>query len=173
MLLSAFVDARELGIVTVEKALVELTRNSYEPDICYFGPDKASTIKPDLLYYPAPDLVVEVLSKSTQKNDREIKFEDYAAHGVGEYWLIDPTRQTVELFSLDADTEAYALVGLYRMGDSVSSQTLAGFSIPVKAIFDAQANMAALRTYCQRIHNNGLQHAKAPEGSFRGFCVCG
>lgn len=84
-LLNVFVSARELGIVLVEKALVELTRNSYEPDICYFGPAKAATIQPDQLYYPAPDLVVEVLSKSTQKNDREVKFEDYAAHNVAEY----------------------------------------------------------------------------------------
>ena len=145
-LLNAFVSERDLGIVLVEKTLIELTRNSYEPDICYFGPAKAATIKPDLLYYPAPDLVIEVLSKSTQKNDREIKFEDYATHGVAEYWIIDPTRQTIELFTLDADTEAYALVGLYRMGDMVSSRQLVGFTIPVKAAFDAGANVAALRT---------------------------
>ncbi|GAB3640031.1 Uma2 family endonuclease [Spirosoma arcticum] len=145
-LLSVFVDARELGIVRVEKALVELTRNSYEPDICYFGPAKAATIQPELLYYPAPDLIVEVLSKSTQKNDREVKFEDYAAHNVAEYWIIDPTRQTVEVFALDADTEAYALLGLFRVGQTVGSQQLAGFTIPIKAVFDAGANVAALRT---------------------------
>ena len=62
-LLSVFVDVHGLGVVVVEKALVELTRNSYEPDICYFGSAKAATIQPDMLYYPAPDLVVEVLSK--------------------------------------------------------------------------------------------------------------
>lgn len=145
-LLSAFSDTRELGIVVVEKALVELTRNSYEPDICYFGPAKAATIQPELLYYPAPDLVVEVLSKSTKKNDREVKFEDYAAHSVAEYWIVDPTRQTVEVFTLDADTEAYALLGLFRVGQTVSSQQLVGFTIPVKAVFDAGANVAALRT---------------------------
>lgn len=145
-LLNAFVVERELGIVLVEKALVELTRNSYEPDICYFGPAKSATIQPDLLYYPAPDLVVEVLSKSTQKNDREVKFEDYAAHNVAEYWIIDPTRQTIEVFTLDADTEAYALFGLFRIGQTVSSQQLLGFTIPVKAVFDAGANVAALRT---------------------------
>lgn len=145
MLLSAFVDINELGIVRVEKALVELTRNSYEPDICYFGPVKAAAIQPDLLYYPAPDLVVEVLSKSTQKADREIKFEDYATHGVAEYWLVDPTRQTIEVFTLDADTEAYALAGLYRIGQSMSSQQLTGFTIPVKAAFEATANVASLK----------------------------
>lgn len=135
-----------MGIVLVGTALVELTRNSYEPDICYFGPAKAVGIKPDLLYYPAPDLVVEVLSNSTQKNDREIKFEDYATHQVAEYWLVDPTRQTVEVFGLNADTEAYALVDLLRVGQTVCSQQLAGFTIPVKAIFDAAANVDALRT---------------------------
>lgn len=99
-----------------------------------------------MLYYPAPDLVVEVLSKSTKKNDQEVKSEDYAAHGVSEYWIIDPTRQTVELFAIDTDTEAYAVVGTFRIGDSISSRQLPGFTIPVKAIFDASANVAALRT---------------------------
>jgi len=145
MLLNVFVTERNLGTVRAEKALVELTRNSYEPDICYFGPAKAATITPDSLYYPAPDLVVEVLSKSTAKNDRQIKFEDYATHGVAEYWLVDPTRQIIEIFTLDADTEAYALVGLFRIGELATSQLLPEFVIPVKAIFDSGTNMAALK----------------------------
>ncbi|MVM37705.1 Uma2 family endonuclease [Spirosoma sp. HMF3257] len=149
-LMNVFVNEHNLGVVVVEKALVELTRNSYEPDICYFGPAKSASIKPDLLYYPAPDLVVEVLSKSTQKNDREIKFEDYAAHGVTEYWLVDPTRQTIELFIFDADTEAYTLLGLFRIGENVSSRYLEGFTIPVKAVFDATANVTTLRTLLSR-----------------------
>jgi Uma2 family endonuclease len=144
-LLNVYVNDRELGLVRVEKALVELTRNSYEPDICYFGPEKAAQIEPNLLYYPAPDLVVEVLSESTRKNDREVKFEDYAAHGIAEYWIIDSKRQTIETFGIDADTEAYAAIGTYRMGQSVSSAVLSGFLIPVKAVFDNGANVAALR----------------------------
>ncbi|RYF69329.1 MAG: Uma2 family endonuclease [Cytophagaceae bacterium] len=144
-LLNVFVSERELGAVRVEKALVELTRNSYEPDICYFGPAKAATIKPDLLYYPAPDLVVEVLSESTKKNDRTVKFEDYAAHGIAEYWIIDPTRQTIETFGIDADTEEYAALGTFKIGQSVSSIVLPAFTIPVKALFDNTANVAPLR----------------------------
>ena len=144
-LLNVFVSEHELGAVRVEKALVELTRNSYEPDICYFGPEKAAVITPDLLYYPAPDLVVEVLSKSTKKNDRNVKFEDYAAHGVTEYWIIDPTRQTIEPFSINADTQEYAALGIFKIGQSVSSTVLPNFTIPVKAVFDNNANVAALR----------------------------
>ena len=145
-LLDMYVSQREIGLVVVEKALIELTRNSYEPDICYFGPEKAATITPDLLYYPAPDLVVEVLSESTKKNDREVKFEDYAAHGVTEYWIIDPKRQTVEPFTIDADTEAYAALGTFRIGQMVSSVAVHGFTIPVKALFDNVAKATTLRT---------------------------
>jgi len=145
-LLRVYVDDRRLGIVRAEKALVELTRNSYEPDICYFGPEKAASIGEELLYYPAPDLVVEVLSKSTEKIDREVKFADYAAHQVAEYWIIDPKRRTIEQYGIDADTEEYALLGLFGIKDTIASHAVRSFSIPVRAVFDVTANVAALRT---------------------------
>ncbi|WP_041952181.1 Uma2 family endonuclease, partial [Spirosoma spitsbergense] len=110
-LLNMYVNDRKLGLVLAEKALVELTRNSYEPDVCFFGTEKASQITDDQLYYPAPDFIAEVLSKSTEKYDRETKFADYAAHKVAEYWIIDPLRRTIEQYEIDADTEEYALCG--------------------------------------------------------------
>lgn len=144
-LLSTFVDLHEMGIVLMEKALVELTRNSYEPDVCFWATAKAAQIQPDQLYYPAPDLVVEVLSKSTQKHDRETKFVDYAAHGVAEYWIIDPLRQQVEQFTIDADTEEYEAMATYSIKQVISSRSVAGFEIPVRAIFDKATNMRALQ----------------------------
>lgn len=145
-LLNVFVNDRQLGYVRAEKALIELTRNSYEPDVCYFGPAKAAQIDPDQLYYPAPDFVAEVLSKSTEKIDRETKFADYAAHGVAEYWIIDPLRRTIEQYGIDADTDEYALMGSFGIKDTITSHAIAGFSFPVRAVFDATANMLALRT---------------------------
>lgn len=144
-LISTFVDVHELGVALVEKTLVELSRNSYEPDIVFFAKEKAALLKPDQLYYPAPDLIVEILSKSTQQNDRGVKFEDYAAHNVKEYWLVDPIRETVETFTIDADTSEYAATGLFRVGQFVSCQVVTGFTIPVKSVFDAGANVIALR----------------------------
>ncbi|WP_338868000.1 Uma2 family endonuclease [Spirosoma sp. SC4-14] len=145
-LLNVYVNDRQLGYVRAEKALVELTRNSYEPDICYFGADKAAQIVPDQLYYPAPDFVVEVLSKSTEKIDRETKFADYAAHGVAEYWIIDPLRRTVEQYEIDADTLEYALMGSFGVKETINSFSISGFSIPVRAIFDESVNILTLRT---------------------------
>jgi len=144
-LLNIYVNDRGLGMVRAEKALIELTRNSYEPDVCFFGPDKAATITDDLLYYPAPDFIVEILSKSTEKYDRETKFADYAAHGVSEYWIIDPRRRTIEQHGIDTDTGEYALLNTLGIKDTVTSHAIAGFAIPVRAIFDVTANTTALR----------------------------
>ena len=55
------------------------------------------------MQFPPPDLVVEVLSESTEKRDRGVKFEDFAAHGVGEYWMIDADKETLEQYLPGAD----------------------------------------------------------------------
>ena len=57
-------------------------------------PDK---VKPDGIH-GAPDLVVEVLSPSTARNDRTRKAEVYAACGVREYWLVLPKEKQVEIY---------------------------------------------------------------------------
>ncbi len=40
-LMNTYVAANRLGFVGVEKILVSLTRNDYEPDICFFSADKS------------------------------------------------------------------------------------------------------------------------------------
>ena len=48
----------------------------------------------------APDLIVEVLSPSTQSHDRVTKFNLYRRAGVREYWLVDPESRVVQSFIL-------------------------------------------------------------------------
>jgi len=144
-LLHNFVDSQDLGEVDTEKALIVLTRNDYEPDICFWRKEVADEFTDDTMKHPAPDLVVEILSKSTAKRDRGIKYEDYAAHGVREYWLVDATRQTVEQFQLDEDFMAFDAVGNFHINDTITALTVPGFTIPIRAIFEPEANRAALR----------------------------
>lgn len=54
-------------------------------------------IKPDGVH-GAPDLVVEVLSPSTMRNDKTYKKEVYARCGVREYWLVSPDEKSVDVY---------------------------------------------------------------------------
>ena len=141
-LLSTFVEERELGEVYSEKALCVFPRNDYEPDICFFSRTKARQLTDDTLKFPVPDFVVEVLSDTTSDKDRHLKFDDYAAHGVGEYWIVDPEEETVEKHLLEEGR--YGRARPVSSGH-ISSEVIVGFSIPVCAIFDAKANRTALR----------------------------
>lgn len=142
-LLSTYVDLHQLGIVGYEKLLITLERNDYEPDVCFFGNAKADSFDPEQMQFPAPDLVVEVLSDSTAKNDRGIKYRDYAVSGVAEYWIIDPETKMVEQYILQA--EKYELRIKSDSGE-IHSVAVPGFTIPIRAIFDEQVNLATLRT---------------------------
>jgi Uma2 family endonuclease len=137
--LDAFVRKHQLGFVGHEKMLISLTRNDYEPDVVYFGPEKARTFSLDQMKFPAPDLIAEVLSPSTEAIDRGIKFQDYAAHGVTEYWIIDPEREIVEQYALKGDV--YELLVKSKTG-TLQSVAVPGFEIAVRALFDEAAQFA-------------------------------
>ena len=49
----------------------------------------------------APDMVAEVLSPSTQRHDRLVKYNLYQRAGVREYWIVDPTAKSVQTFVLE------------------------------------------------------------------------
>mgnify|MGYP003380570340 CR=1 FL=1 len=52
---------RDRGYVGYEKIMVSLTRNDYEPDICYFSQATAAAFNPDQMRFPAPDLVLSLI----------------------------------------------------------------------------------------------------------------
>lgn len=69
-----------------------------------------TTFKPDLMvvcgkenlnqngYFGAPDLIIEVLSPSTEEFDKTVKFNRYKQAGVREYWMIDLKREVVMVY---------------------------------------------------------------------------
>ena len=70
----------------------------------YYIPDVMVVCDPDKMHWDgihgAPDLVVEVLSPRTMKQDRGHKKEVYERCGVGEYWIVHPLDQTIEQYLL-------------------------------------------------------------------------
>ena len=73
-------------------------KEHYIPDMMVVcDPDKVQ----DKGIVGAPDLVIEVLSPSTAKNDRGHKKDVYERHGVREYWIVDPAALNVEQYVLE------------------------------------------------------------------------
>lgn len=94
------------------------------------------------MFYPVPDFVVEVLSDSTEKRDRGVKFVDYALNGVKEYWLINYRNQFIEQYFLEK--------GVFVLAEKVQHGTvrclvLEGLEIPLSAIFNEEHNEFFLR----------------------------
>lgn len=77
----------------------------------------------------APDLVVEVLSPSTAKNDRRHKMEVYGSSGVREYWIVDPANKSVEQYLREDGRLAlhavYVLCPDYMLGTMTEAERAA------------------------------------------------
>jgi Uma2 family endonuclease len=48
----------------------------------------------------APDFLIEILSPYTAQKDKEVKLKLYEKNNVNEYWLIEPTLNTVTVYLL-------------------------------------------------------------------------
>ena len=68
--------------------------NAYKPDILYISNEKKEIIKDDGIH-GAPDMIIEILSRSTGYYDSNSKKKIYERYGVKEYWLIDPADDEV------------------------------------------------------------------------------
>jgi len=73
-----------------------------------FVPDLIVICNPDIIkedgVHGAPDLVIEILSRSTGRRDRTVKKDVYGKCGVKEYWIVDVHLATVEVYLLNGDT---------------------------------------------------------------------
>jgi Uma2 family endonuclease len=141
-LMSIYSDIHQLGFVGIEKIMITLTRNDYEPDICFFKKKKSNDFVENQTLFPAPDFIIEILSEGTKKRDRGVKFQDYQSHKIEEYWIIDPDHQTVEQYHLE--NGEYELL-LKSSEGNIKSSVMTNFQIPIQSIFDEGINLETLK----------------------------
>ena len=137
-LLHSHINRHKLGHLVFEKALInlEFAEQNYEPDAAFFLPDKAKKINDETLLYEAPDFIVEITSKGTARRDRGVKFLNYEKHKVAEYWIITPSKKTIEQYYLI--NNKYKLLKKYGIKDNIQSKVINDFTIPVKALYDKE-----------------------------------
>jgi Uma2 family endonuclease len=82
----------------------------------------------------ASDLIVEVISPATGKQDRWLKYKLYEKAGVEEYWIIDPMNELVDVFVLK-ENKKYELNGSYGKEDVIQVGIFNDFTINLSTIF--------------------------------------
>lgn len=80
------------------------TGEGVQPDLVFVSTERRGIISDDWLR-GAPDLVVEILSPSTEDRDRGVKRNLYRRQGVGEYWIVDPDEEAVEVWRFEQGNE--------------------------------------------------------------------
>ena len=88
--------------------------NLFQPDFIFVSSAKAELFldKRNMTLHGVPDMVAEIFSRSTMKRDLGIKKDIYERNGVREYWIIDPWRETVDVYLLREGK--YELAGHYE-----------------------------------------------------------
>ncbi|MES2180132.1 MAG: Uma2 family endonuclease [Gemmatimonadota bacterium] len=136
--LHAHVEHHNLGWVFADGVgyeLLQLPRTVRSPDASFVraGRLPVEGIAPGFLKL-APDLAVEVLSRSESATDVEEKLDDYLTCGTALIWVIDPVRRTVMIVASDAP------VRWLRETDTLDGgSVLSGFSCAVAELFKGVA----------------------------------
>ncbi len=126
------VEARKLGHVLQAPCNVMLSeRMVIQPDILFIRRERRGLIGKTNLR-GAPDLVIEILSRSTRERLRT-KRKIYAHFEIPEYWDVDPEANTIE--TLVWSEVGYLSVGSYCKSDRLSSPLLPNFNLPLSGIF--------------------------------------
>ena len=134
--LMTFNKKNNLGIVLHAPLDVVLDDgNAYHPDVFFIKKERSFILDDkEEIVIGAPDVVIEILSKSTAGNDRGAKKDNYEKYGVREYWLVDPQNKSVEVYALME--ERYKLVSYVVETGVVKSSVLEGFELNIEPVFE-------------------------------------
>ena len=87
-------------------------------------------------FWTGADLVLEIVSKDHPERDLIQKRHEYARAGIPEYWIANPSTETILVFRLKGKT--YQKAGQFTRGAKATSHLLPDFSVVVSEVFDAE-----------------------------------
>ena len=106
-----------------------------EPDIVLLR-DKADARRTNAIrgkVWRGADFVVEIVSPDNPRRDTEWKRDEYAAAGIGEYWIVDPRSRFRTITVLTADGAGGWKEHVFAEGETAASAVLDGFTVDVSA----------------------------------------
>jgi Uma2 family endonuclease len=133
-LLDEFVEGRRLGLVVgaVGYVLAEAPAATIRvPDLSFIAQDRLEGGYPAWRFRRiAPDLAVEIVSRSNGASAMEEKAREYLASGVRLVWLVDPARRTATVWRHGAEPRVLSAGEVLDGGD-----VLPGFRLPLARLF--------------------------------------
>ncbi|MEZ4962698.1 MAG: Uma2 family endonuclease [Saprospiraceae bacterium] len=109
--------------------------NMFHPDILFIRKERLFIVdEKEKVVMGAPDLVVEILSKSTASDDKGEKKDVYEKFGVKEYWLVDPVKKAFEVYTLVNDR--FKLTTYLEGEGTLKSGLLEGFEMDIEQVFE-------------------------------------
>ena len=109
--------------------------NAYHPGIFFIRKDRSFILdKKEEVVIGSPDLVIEIISKSTASDDKGAKKDNYEKYGVREYWLVDPHTKSFEVYTLVEDR--FKLTSYFEETGTLKSTALEGFEMEVTQVFE-------------------------------------
>jgi len=130
--LHEFVEKSHLGIVMSAPTRVRVSDHRYRvPDILFVS--AANSNHRQAQFWETVDLVVEVICPDDPDRDLIDKRSDYASAGIGEYWIIDPRDDSIQVLCL-RDGEYNDAVRCIRPTQAFS-EILPGFSVDLDDLF--------------------------------------
>lgn len=139
--LHRFITRHELGRLVSSKAKLKISAfGGREPDI-FFIPKALFHLVGKNIFKGVPPLVVEILSPSTEAEDRVVKRAEYARLGVTQYWIVDFPNRAIEILVLRTGPDGsrdYDLIETVR-GDAVFRPTkFPGLEIPLADVWPTE-----------------------------------
>ncbi len=103
-----------------------------QPDLIVIRSSRLAIYRPEGMVVEAPDIVIEIVSPSSQRTDRVGKMALYARFGVPEYWIVDPEERTLVINALNG--LVYDQIPPVAEG-TIGSRAFPGFAIDPDALF--------------------------------------
>ena len=134
--LHRFIEDRGLGTVLYAPCDVVLSNaDTVQPDILFVSRERENDLITPENVRGAPDLVIEILSPSTETKDRGLKRDLYGRHGVTEYWLVDPIAETVSIHRQRGGV--LAATNTFSRERTLRSPLLAGLELHLDDVFSS------------------------------------
>jgi Uma2 family endonuclease len=108
------------------------SKNVVQPDILVICDINEKTDKEDR-YQGTPELVLEIMSKTSKRKDMILKLDLYFQTGIKEYWLVDPFLKTIAVYKFE--NREISDLSVFKGTETAHSFIFKGLKVELEKIF--------------------------------------